>query len=121
MSKRRDLTKSFIDEIYTKPPKKTYPTNKSIVVEALMKLLGVWIYQIWIDYGPKNKDGFRYILVVIDKFSKFGWTNSIKEYRNASQSIVDEFSKIIKTSKRKPNLIETDRGKEFYNNIFKSF
>ena len=25
------------------------------------------------------------------------------------------------TSKRKLNLIETDRGKEFYNNIFQSF
>ena len=25
------------------------------------------------------------------------------------------------SSKRKPNLIETDRGKEFYNNIFQDF
>ena len=39
----------------------------------------------------------------------------------SSQTIVDEFSKIITKSKRKPNLIETDRGKEFYNNIFKNY
>ena len=25
------------------------------------------------------------------------------------------------SSQRKPNLIETDRGKEFYNNIFQDF
>ena len=39
----------------------------------------------------------------------------------SSQSIVDEFSMIITKSKRKPNIIETDRGKEFYNNIFKNY
>ena len=32
-----------------------------------------------IDYGTKNNNGFRYILVVIDNFSKFGWVTSIKE------------------------------------------
>ena len=30
MSKKRDLTKIFIDEIYMKPPKKNYETNKTI-------------------------------------------------------------------------------------------
>ena len=28
---KRDLSKIFIDEIYFKPPKKNYPTNKTIV------------------------------------------------------------------------------------------
>ena len=27
---KRDLTKIFIDEIYSKPPKRNYPTNKII-------------------------------------------------------------------------------------------
>ena len=36
-------------------------------------------------------------------------------------TIKDSFEKILKGSKRKPNLIETDRGKEFYNNIFQDF
>ena len=32
MSKKQDKNiKIFIDEIYTKPPKKNYPTNKTIV------------------------------------------------------------------------------------------
>ena len=31
-----------------------------------------------IDYGTKNNNGFRYILVVIDNFSKFGWTIPLK-------------------------------------------
>ena len=71
------------------------------------------------DYGPENNRGYRYILVVIDNFSKYGWTTPLKN-KNA-QTIEDSFENIIISSKRKPNLIETDRGKEFYNNKFQEF
>ena len=56
---------------------------------------------------------------MIDNFSKFGWTVALKN-KNA-QTIKESFEKISKSSKRKPNLIETVRGKEFYNNIFQDF
>ena len=26
------------------------------------------------DYGPGNNKGYRYVLVIIEKFSEFGWT-----------------------------------------------
>ena len=68
------------------------------------------------DYGIKNNKGYRYILVVIDNFSKFGWTIPLKN--KYAQSITDAFSQIIKTSKRKPNLLETDDGKEYVSKIF---
>ena len=55
----------------------------------------------------------------MDNFSKYGWTIPLKN-KNA-QIIKDSFENIRISSKRKPNLIETDRGKEFYNNIFQSF
>ena len=71
------------------------------------------------DYGPENNRGYRYVLVVIDNFSNFGWTIPLKN-KNA-QTIKDSFENILTNSKRKPNLIETDRGKEFYNNIFQDF
>ena len=41
--------------------------------------------------------------------------------KKTGQTIKDSFENIIINSKRKPNLIETDRGKEFYNNIFQDF
>ena len=109
--------KIFINEIYSKPPKKYYPTNKTDVY---------YIDDIWSldildlkDYGPKNNRGCRYVLVVIDNFSKFGWTIPLKN-KNA-QTIKDSFENILINSKRSLNLIETDRGKEFYNNIFQDF
>ena len=38
-----------------------------------------------------------------------------------AQSITDAFSQNIKTSRRKPNLLETDDGKEYVNKIFSEF
>ena len=71
------------------------------------------------DYGTKNNEGYRYILVVIDNFSKFGWTNPLKN--KYAQSITDAFSQIVNSSKRKPNLLETDDGKEYVTKIFNEF
>ena len=109
--------KIFIDEIYSKPPKKFYPTNKTNVYHIddiwSLDILGLK------DYGPENNKGYRYVLVVIDNFSKFGWTVPLKN-KNAL-TIKDSFEYILISSKRKPNLIESDRGKEFYNNIFQDF
>ena len=55
---------------------------------------------------------------MIDNFSKFGWTVPVKN-KNA-QTIKDSFETISITSKRKAKSMETDRGKEFYNNFFQS-
>ena len=63
------------------------------------------------DYGPEINRGHRYVLVVIDNFSKFGWTTPLKN-KNA-QTIKNSFEIILINSKRKPNLIESDRGKDF--------
>ena len=68
------------------------------------------------DYGIKIIKDFRYILVVIDNFSKFGWTIPLK--KKYAESITDAFSQIIKTSRRKPNLLETGDGREY---VYKNF
>ena len=109
--------KIFINEIYSKPPKKNYVTNKTDVYH----IDDIWSLDILDlkDYGPENNKGYRYVLVTIDNFSKFGWTVPLKN-KNVI-TIKDSFENILISSKRKPNLIETDRGKEFYNNIFQEF
>ena len=109
--------KIFINEIYPKGPKKYYDTNKTDVYY----IDDTWSVDILDlkDYGLENNRGYRYVLVVIDNFSKYGWTVPLKN-KNA-QTIKDSFENILISSKRKPNLIESDRGKEFYNNIFQDF
>ena len=100
----------FINEIYSKPPKKNYPTNKA----GVYHIDDIWSLDILDikDYCPENKRGHRYVLVIIDNFSKYGFTIPLKN-RNA-QIIKDSFENILMSSRRKPNLIESDRGKEFY-------
>ena len=67
----------------------------------------------------KYNRGYRYVLVIMDNFSKFGWTVPLKN-KNAL-TIKDSFEKILTGSKRKPGSIESNRGKKFYNNIFQDF
>ena len=109
--------KIFINEIYSKPPKKYYPTNKTDVYH----IDDTWSLDIvdLKDYGSKNNRGYRYVLVLIDNFSKFGRTVRLKN-KNA-QTIKDSFEIILISPKRKPNLMEADRSKEFYNNFFRKF
>ena len=88
--------KLFINDIYSKPAKKCYSTNKTDVYHTddtwSLDILDLKVY------GPKNNRGYRYVLVVIDNFSKFGWTVSLKN-KNA-QKIKDSFENILIGSKK---------------------
>ena len=66
----------------------------------------------------KNK-GIKYLLCVIDLYSKYAFVISLKDKKGIS--IVNAFNKIIKQSERKPNKIWVDQGGEFYNNVFKKW
>ena len=57
--------------------------------------------------------GVRYLLTVIDVFSKFGWMLPLKD--KTGKSIADAFKEIFTKSKRKPEKLWTDKGREFYN------
>ena len=67
----------------------------------------------------KFNKGFRFLLCVIDIFSKYAWVVPLKDKK--SISIVNAFQKILKESDRKPNKIWVDKGSEFYNNSFKKW
>ena len=114
---KKDTKKIFINEINSKPPHKSYETNETMIKS---------IHDVWSsdlidmkDYDPKNNRSYRYLLVAIDKFSKIGWTIPLKNKH--VQSITDAFSGIIKSSNRKPNLLETDDFKENVNKVFNEF
>ena len=115
--KKRDLTKIFIDEIYSTPPRKNYPTKK-IIYNYNDEIWSVDLADFF-DYKTSNNKGFRYIFIVIDNFSNNLWEIPLKN--KYSQTITNEFSNILTTSKRKPLKIESDRGSEFYKSIFQNF
>ena len=61
-------------------------------------------------------NGFRFLLCVIDIFSKYAWVVCLKDKKGVS--IVDAFQSILKKSNRKPNKILVNQGSEFYNTHF---
>ena len=67
----------------------------------------------------KSNKGFRFLLCVIDVFSKYAWVVPLKDKKGIS--IINAFQIILKESKRKPNEIWVDKGSEFYNNSFKKW
>ena len=59
---------------------------------------------------------FRFLLCVIDIFSKYAWALPFKDKKDVS--IVYAFQKILDDSNRKPNKLLVDKGSEFYDSFF---
>ena len=98
-----------------KPVKKTYPRRKTIVSG-----LGLQMQAGLIDFSALKKfnDGFRYVVVLIDVFSKCVYVECVKN--KTAQSMICAFSKLLKRSKHFRSL-QTDRGSEFTNHAFQSW
>ena len=65
----------------------------------------------------KYNKGIRFLLCVIDIFSKYAWVVPLKDKKGIS--IAKAFQIILKQSNRKQNKIWVDKGSEFYNACFK--
>ena len=58
----------------------------------------------------KHNKGFRYILVIIDAFSKYAWAQPIK--KKTGKDVTEAFAKILKSAHgRKPQNLQTDARK----------
>ena len=61
--------------------------------------------------------GFKFLLCVIDIYSKYAWVVPLKD--NKGVSIANAFQSILKKSNGKPNKIWVDKGSTFYNRSMK--
>ena len=61
----------------------------------------------------KFNKGFRFLLCVIDIYSKYTWVVFLKDKKRVS--VVNAFQSILNKSNKKPNEIWVDKGSEFYN------
>ena len=67
----------------------------------------------------KFNKGFRFLLCVIDIYSKYVWVIPLKDKKGIT--ITNAFHKILKESNRKPDQIRVNKGSEFYNRSMKSW
>ena len=66
----------------------------------------------------KFNKGFRFLLYVIDIYSKCAWVVSFKDKKgNTTTNAIQIF---LKESNRKPNKIWEYKGRQFYNRSMKS-
>lgn len=109
MSSKEDVKTKVVKELH-KPARKNYSRQRTIL-KGIDDLWQVDLAEI-MPYAKVNK-GYKYILVVIDCFSKYLWTLGVKD--KSAISIRNAMHSIFKQSKRNPKNLQTDMGKEFYN------
>lgn len=65
----------------------------------------------------KANSGYKYIIVIIDGFSKYAWAIPLKQKNK--QTVYIALKKLLKEG-RIPKNLQTDAGTEFYNDKFKN-
>lgn len=76
----------------------------------------VWSIDL-VDMGANVDKGYRYILMCIDCFTRYGWAVPLKD--KTSSATWKALSDIMKSSRRKPSKIWADQGSEFFNDLWK--
>ena len=95
------------------------------LLENLRKAYSSFKDSIWdadladVQLISKFNKGMRFLLCVIDIFSKYAWVVPLKDKKGVTT--VEAFEKILDDSKKKPNKICVDKGSEFYNRSMKSW
>jgi hypothetical protein len=86
--------------------------RRRVIVKGLQDLYQADLIEM-IPYAHLNK-GNKYILVLIDVFSKYVWALPLKT--KAGGEVTSVMKKLIE--KQPPSNLQTDQGKEFYNQNF---
>ncbi len=70
------------------------------------------------ELAPFN-DNIRYLLAVIDTFTRYAWVRLLKDKRG--DTVLQAFKSILQSAGGNPRTIVTDRGTEFFNKQFQAF
>lgn len=67
----------------------------------------------------KFNDGFKYLLTVIDTFTRYAFCKALKDKKGST--VLEAFKTILDEAKEKPLTLSFDRGAEFINLSFQNF
>jgi len=102
----------IVSELH-KPARKNF-ARRCVKIKGLDDLWQADLVEM-IPYANEN-NGYKYLLTIIDTFSKFTWVEPLK--KKESKIIVDAFKKVFSQNKRMPKNLQTDMGTEFFNKDF---
>lgn len=95
-----------------RPVRRKFPRRRTII-KGLDDLWQSDLGQL--DLYAKSNKNFKYILIVIDCFSKYVWAKPLKT--KSGEEVTKAFEDILKEG-RIPKNLQTDHGKEYYNSNF---
>lgn len=107
-----DVKLRVVDELH-KPARRNF-TRRKTIIKGYGDLWQIDLAEMQ-PYARENK-GYRYILVVIDCYSKYVWTRPLKNKTAREVSIA--MKEVLKESNYAPKHIQSDQGTEFYNKYF---
>lgn len=106
------VKQQVVDELH-KPARKNFKRRR-VVIKGLNDLFQADLVEM-IPYAKFNR-GFKYILVVINAFSKFTYARPLKN--KTSHEVTKAMNSILSEIKVTPKNLQTDQGKEFFNTNF---
>lgn len=102
----------FATEIHKKVVKKFL--RRKVIVHRIDEIWAIDIASM--DAFVEYNRGYKYILCLIDVFSKYAWCVPLKT-KNAP-TVLQAVKTVVDESKREPERIWVDKGSEFYNKEF---
>lgn len=94
--------------------RKNFPRRR-VVLKGIDDLWQVDLVEM-IVFAKENQN-YRYILMVIDCFSKYAWAVPLQN--KTSSLVTQSMLQVFNSSKRSPMNLQTDMGTEFWNKQFK--
>ena len=101
-----------------KPARRNFRRNKTVVGHIDQQ----WQADLADMQGlAKENEGYKYLLTVIDVFSKYAWVIPVKN--KSASAILAAFQELFnrQAKPRKPKRIQTDAGKEFLNTQLQNY
>lgn len=114
-TKMTRVKRAIVDEIY-RGTRKRFPSRKT----KMVRIDNLWQMDLSIlDSLSKYNRGYKYLFCIIDTFSRYAFVLPLKT--KTGKEITSVFSRLLRQTKRKPQLIHCDLGTEFYNKTFRDF
>ena len=115
LEKVRDFLEGENTYTLHKPVRKTFLRNRVFVSGPLKQYQADLVDMTSLS---KHNKGMKWLLTVIDVFSKKAYAKSIKN--KTAASVTKAFGDILRESQESPEALQTDSGSEFFNRQFKT-
>lgn len=105
--------KQFAEEIHRRVVRKFQ--RRKVIVHRMDEIWGIDLASM----ETSAFDGYKFILCIIDVFSKYVWCVPLKN--KMATTVLNAVKDVVKQSDRIPEKIWVDQGSEFYNKEFKAW